>query len=159
MPDPGAKPKWLSSSRLADAAAYAINLHCSDARKGTEIPYVSHLFSVCGLVIADGGTEDEAIAGLLHDALEDHPERTSRAEIARRFGEHVAEIVAGCSDTPADYAGGVMPLWSRFNAGKADQIWYLSELARIFSECRADGLLLDEFLIVVQELARRVRET
>lgn len=111
MTAPDHQPAWQPSALLADAAAYAFELHRGDVRKSTRIPYIAHLLSVCGLVIADGGSEAEAAAALLHDALEDHPERTSRAEIARRFGDAVAAIVAGCSDTPEDYTGGPKPPW------------------------------------------------
>ena len=107
MPDEGRAPAWRPTALLAGATAFALDLHGADARKGTDTPYVSHLFSVCGLVIADGGSEDEAAAALLHDALEDHPERTSREDLAHRFGVRVAEIVAGCSDTPAGFAGAI----------------------------------------------------
>jgi len=100
--------------RLHSAVDYAYTLHKNDIRKGTAIPYISHLLNVCGLVLWDGGDEDEAIAGLLHDALEDHPEETSGAEINRRFGPKVAAIVSGCSDTPEDYRGGTKPPWRLF---------------------------------------------
>lgn len=58
-------------------------------RKGTDVPYVSHLLGVAALVLEDGGDEGEAIAALLHDALEDHAERLSADEIERRFGPRV----------------------------------------------------------------------
>jgi (p)ppGpp synthase/HD superfamily hydrolase len=71
-------------------------------RKGTKIPYLSHLLSACALVLESGGTEDEAIAALLHDAVEDQGGAPILAEIERRFGGAVAAIVKGCtdSDTP-----------------------------------------------------------
>jgi (p)ppGpp synthase/HD superfamily hydrolase len=66
-------------------------------RKGTSIPYLAHVLAVTALVLEDGGDEDEAIAGLLHDVLEDQPGRVTRGDIGRRFGERVAQIVEECS--------------------------------------------------------------
>lgn len=74
-------------------------LHRSQQRKSTEIPYVSHVLGVVSLVLEDGGTEDEAIAALLHDAVEDQGGAPTLELIRQRFGDAVAEIVAGCSDT------------------------------------------------------------
>jgi (p)ppGpp synthase/HD superfamily hydrolase len=99
------------TTRFDDALAYATHLHRQDVRKGADVPYVAHLLSVCALVLEDGGTEDEAVAALLHDALEDHPTTTDRREIASRYGERVLELVEGCTDTPADYLGGQKPPW------------------------------------------------
>ena len=75
------------------------------------MPYVSHLLSVAALVLEDGGDEAEAIAALLHDALEDAPDQISAEEIAQRFGSRVRDIVLACTDTPDDYAGGEKPEW------------------------------------------------
>jgi (p)ppGpp synthase/HD superfamily hydrolase len=85
--------------RFADALAWANRLHASQTRKGGTIPYVSHLFAVTGLVLEAGGDEDEAIAALLHDAIEDQGEQVTIEEIERRFGARVRAIVESCSDT------------------------------------------------------------
>lgn len=87
------------SSRFEEALIYATHLHAGQARKGSDIPYVSHLLSVAALVMEDGGSEDEVIAALLHDAVEDQGGWETRREIAGRFGEPVARIVDGCTDT------------------------------------------------------------
>lgn len=87
------------TDRYPEAVAFAHSVHRGHLRKGTQIPYLSHLVSVSGLVLEAGGSEDEAIAGLLHDALEDQGPRTSFEEIRDRFGEEVARIVRACSDT------------------------------------------------------------
>jgi len=89
----------ILTSRFADAFAYAAELHGRQTRKGTSIPYVSHLMSVAALVLEDGGDEDEAIGGLLHDAAEDQGGEATLAEIKRRFGDKVARIVDGCTDS------------------------------------------------------------
>ena len=89
------------STRFADAFAYALARHRKQLRKGTEIPYVSHLMQVSGLVLEAGGDEEQAIAGLLHDAIEDAPLGEAdhvREEILGRFGSRVLAIVEGCTD-------------------------------------------------------------
>ncbi len=86
------------TQRFDDALTYARELHAEQKRKGTEIPYISHLLSVTALVLEDGGDEDEAIAALLHDTVEDQGGRPRLEEVRRRFGEKVARIVEGCTD-------------------------------------------------------------
>lgn len=88
----------MLSNRFTDALTFAIQLHANQTRKGTQIPYISHLMAVCSLVLEHGATEDEAIAALLHDAVEDQGGAATREEIRRRFGEAVAAIVDGCTD-------------------------------------------------------------
>jgi (p)ppGpp synthase/HD superfamily hydrolase len=85
--------------RFNDAILYALELHAEQKRKGSGTPYVAHLLSVAALVIEDGGDEDQAIAGLLHDAVEDQGGRETMDAIRRRYGERVADIVHGCTDT------------------------------------------------------------
>lgn len=86
------------SGRFEEALVYAARLHAGQARKGTSIPYIAHLLAVAAIVLEHGGNEDEAIAALLHDAIEDQGGAATRAEIRRRFGETVVQIVDGCSD-------------------------------------------------------------
>ena len=76
--------------------SWAAELHSTQTRKGAGIPYVSHLMAVCSLVLEDGGSEDEAIAALLHDAIEDQGVRGD--EIEKRFGADVRRIVDGCTE-------------------------------------------------------------
>ena len=87
------------SSRLDEAFAYARSVHQHQTRKGTAAPYLGHLIGVASIVLDDGGSEDEAIAGLLHDAAEDHGGRDRLADIRRRFGDAVANIVEDCTDS------------------------------------------------------------
>lgn len=91
-------PDPILGDRFTDAARFAVELHARQARKATTIPYVTHLLAVCSLVLEDGGTEDEAIAALLHDGPEDQGGQPVLEEIRRRFGEEVAVIVDGLSD-------------------------------------------------------------
>ncbi|HYU58937.1 MAG TPA: HD domain-containing protein [Actinomycetota bacterium] len=86
------------TDRFRDALALAFDLHRGQVRKGTRIPYVSHLLGVCDLVLFDGGDEHEAIAALLHDAAEDQGGREVLERIRERFGKRVAGIVEACSD-------------------------------------------------------------
>jgi (p)ppGpp synthase/HD superfamily hydrolase len=81
------------------ALKYASRLHAKQTRKGSDAPYVSHLLAVAAIVLEHGGTEKEAIAALLHDAVEDQGGQATLVEIRRRYGKRVAGIVAACSDT------------------------------------------------------------
>jgi GTP pyrophosphokinase len=85
--------------RFADAFGFAAEAHATQQRKGKTTPYIAHLLSVAGLVIEHGGDEDTAIAGLLHDAVEDQGGRPMLERIRDRFGDRVAGIVEQCSDT------------------------------------------------------------
>jgi (p)ppGpp synthase/HD superfamily hydrolase len=95
-------PDPVLSVRFVDALAYATELHARQARKDTSIPYLTHLMAVCSLVLEDGGTEDEAVAALLHDGPEDQGGQATLDEIERRFGAHVASLVHGLTDTLED---------------------------------------------------------
>jgi GTP pyrophosphokinase len=85
--------------RFASAPVYACEIHAGQLRKGTDIPYISHLLGVTSIALDHGATEDEAIGALLHDAAEDAGGAPVIGEIRARFGPAAAEIVAGCSDT------------------------------------------------------------
>ena len=78
---------------------FAARLHADQTRKGSEVPYLSHLMGVTAIALEHGANEDEAIGALLHDAVEDRGGQATLQEIRRRFGNHVADIVEGCSDT------------------------------------------------------------
>jgi (p)ppGpp synthase/HD superfamily hydrolase len=86
------------TERFKDALCWATELHSNQRRKGSGIPYVAHLLGVASLVLEYGGDEDEAIAALLHDAVEDQGGQEIRQKIAAKFGETVAQIVDGCTD-------------------------------------------------------------
>ena len=101
------------TNRYAEALDYCFLIHKDQKRKGKSTPYIAHLLSVSALVLEDGGDEDEAIAALLHDMLEDQPDKTSREEISQRFGERVLHLVTSCTDTPPSYKGGVKPPWKQ----------------------------------------------
>lgn len=171
------------TTRFTDALTYAAAAHDGQLRKGTDLPYVSHLLSVAALVLDDGGSETEAIAALLHDVVEDQGGHERLLDVRARFGDEVADIVAACTgyDTTTDrgpwrerkerYVAHVatMPtaaqrvsladklhnarailrdyrrhgegLWDRFNAGRADQLWYLRALTGAFAPSSASPMV------------------
>lgn len=88
----------LLSSRFEEAFLVAHRLHAAQKRKGTQIPYISHLMAVASLVLEAGGDEDQVIAALLHDTVEDQGGYAILEEIHARFGERTASIVAGLTD-------------------------------------------------------------
>jgi hypothetical protein len=87
------------TARYAHAVEYAGVIHATQTRNGTNIAYISHLLGVSSLVLEAGGNEDEAIAGLLHDAVEDCGGLPRLADVRARFGDRVADIVLACSDS------------------------------------------------------------
>ena len=90
---------WVYSERLIRAMSAAAQIHAAQYRKGTTIPYLSHLLGTCSIAMEYGATEDEAIAALLHDAIEDgEPVEAARATVWT-FGDEVGRIVEGCTDS------------------------------------------------------------
>jgi len=86
------------TDRFTEALVYATRLHAGQGRKGNT-PYVGHLLAVTALVLEDGGDEDEAIAGLLHDAVEEQGGMPRLVDIRLKFGDRVAAIVASCTES------------------------------------------------------------
>jgi (p)ppGpp synthase/HD superfamily hydrolase len=115
------RPDPILADRFASAVATAVELHGEQARKGGAVPYVAHLLAVASLVLEDGGDEDEAIAGLLHDAAEDAGGRETLEAIRGYFGERVALIVAACSDAMPS-AGEAKPPWEVRKAAYIDEL-------------------------------------
>ncbi len=116
----------LLTERFEEALVLATRLHAGQLRKQSRVPYVAHLLGVAALVLEDGGDENEAIAALLHDAVEDQGGLKTLEEIRRRFGSAVAEIVEGCSDsytTPK-------PPWKERKSGFIESIRVAGEATR-----------------------------
>lgn len=88
-----------TTDRFESAMVYAHQVHRHQRRKGTGIPYIAHILGVAALAIEYGADEDEAIASLLHDAVEDGGGEARLAEIRAQFGDRVGDIVLGCSDS------------------------------------------------------------
>lgn len=89
----------ILSPRFEQAMHYASVIHSGQMRKGTEVPYLAHLLGVTSIALEYGANEDEAIGALLHDAGEDAGGEGRIADISFRFGDAVADIVSGCTDT------------------------------------------------------------
>ena len=90
------------STRFGEALRGAADLHARQFRKGTTVPYIAHLLGVASIALHQGADEDEAIAALLHDAIEDAPRELGANWVQNwlrfRFGERVLDIVEGCTD-------------------------------------------------------------
>jgi (p)ppGpp synthase/HD superfamily hydrolase len=86
------------TDKFESALIYATRLHARQIRKISGVPYIAHLLSVAALVLEAGGTEEEAIAALLHDSIEDQGGKSTREEVRRLFGETVVAIVDGCTE-------------------------------------------------------------
>lgn len=86
------------TERFSDALVYAVSLHRGQLRKGSGCPYISHLLAVVSLVMEAHGDEDECIAALLHDAIEDQGGSRTGEQIRHHFGNRVAGIVEACSE-------------------------------------------------------------
>src|SRR6266542_2931967 len=90
------------TSSFQEALLLASRLHAKQVRKGSDIPYVAHLLAVASIVLDYDGNEDEVIAALLHDAVEDQGGQPTLEEIRRRFGDTAAGIVEGCSESSTE---------------------------------------------------------
>jgi (p)ppGpp synthase/HD superfamily hydrolase len=95
-------PDSLYTGRFMDALRVAAELHASQRRKGTGVPYVAHLLGTCTIALEFGANEDQAIAALLHDAIEDVRPTTMAREAVANFGPEVLRIVEACTDSEAD---------------------------------------------------------
>jgi (p)ppGpp synthase/HD superfamily hydrolase len=120
----------MLGDRFDRALVYASHVHGGQVRKGTTaIPYLSHLLMVAGLVLEYGGDEDEAIAALLHDAVEDQGGLARRLDIDCRFGPRVAAIVDGCTDA----VGSPKPAWRARKEAYLRHLDTVSASARLVS--------------------------
>ena len=95
-------PTALLTDRFDNALVFASQLHRAQVRKGSGSPYIGHLLAVCSLVIENQGDEDQTIAALLHDAVEDQGGKPTLKEIRNRYGDAVAKIVSDCTDAWTD---------------------------------------------------------
>src|SRR5258708_19218915 len=85
------------TDRFDRALLYATHVHGGQVRKGTSVPYIAHLLAVAATVLEYDGSEDMAIAALLHDAVEDQGGEPRLADIRNRFGDRVADTVRSFS--------------------------------------------------------------
>ena len=122
-------PSGMPKSKLPNALALAVQAHEGQVRKSTTIPYISHPMAVCSIALEFGATEDQAIAALLHDAIEDGGIQYANI-IKAQFGDHVHNLVQGCTDGTPDASGKKAPWLDRKTA-------YLQHL-----EAASDDVLL-----------------
>jgi (p)ppGpp synthase/HD superfamily hydrolase len=94
----------MQMSKLPTALAIALDAHKTQIRKGTSIPYISHPMAVASIALEFGATEDQAIAALLHDAIEDGGASYAHS-IEALFGTYVLTLVQGCTDGIPDQSG------------------------------------------------------
>jgi len=99
----------LLTDRFLAAFSKTFTLHREQLRKSSQTPYIAHLMSVSALVMENGGNEDQAIAALLHDAVEDAGGLDTLAEIRAEFGDTVADLVDGCTDSYTQPKGAWKP--------------------------------------------------
>jgi (p)ppGpp synthase/HD superfamily hydrolase len=117
-------------TRLAEAVAFAFAVHADQRRKGTTIPYIAHLMSVAALVLEHGGDEEQAIAGLLHDVIEDFGAEQDNI-IKERFGLRVVAIVRACTDADAI----PKPPWRERKERYIEHLEQVSEDVLLVSAC------------------------
>jgi (p)ppGpp synthase/HD superfamily hydrolase len=101
----------MLTQRFAQGLELAVRAHDGQVRKGTSIPYIAHPMGVASIALEYGADEDQAIAALLHDAVEDGGAEYEQ-EIRERFGARVADLVMGCTDGIPD-ATGQKPPWKQ----------------------------------------------
>ncbi len=128
------------TDRFTRAVDYARIAHAAQVRKGTDIPYITHLLGVAALVIEFGGNEDQAIAGLLHDTIEDCGE-AHEAMIRAQFGDAVADIVVACTDGTAEGKGSLVDVeakrrdWTRRKLNYLQHLGHAAEGTLLVSAC------------------------
>lgn len=105
----------MQLSKLPNALALALEAHQTQIRKGTHIPYISHPMAVASIALEFGATEDQAVAALLHDAIEDGGEPYAK-RIEGLFGAHILSLVQGCTDGTHDSTGKKAPWIDRKTA-------------------------------------------
>lgn len=106
--------------RFEDALGFAARLHAAQVPKGSGTPYIGHLLAVAAIAVEHGATEDEPIAALLHDAVEDQGGRPTLERIRERYGDDVAAIVLGCTDSDEAHEPSWRPRKERYLAHLAE---------------------------------------
>ncbi|MEQ8541183.1 MAG: HD domain-containing protein [Coleofasciculus sp. D1-CHI-01] len=117
------------SQRFTDALTFTTELHANQTRKGNGVPYIAHLLAVASIALEYGANEEEAIAALLHDAIEDQGGAATREEIRRRFGDTITDIVDGCTDADTT----PKPPWHQRKAAYIAHIHTASASVRLVS--------------------------
>lgn len=121
------EPDVRLTPRFTEALDYARVQHAQQVRKGSGIPYLYHLLGVASLVLEHGGDEDQAIAGLLHDVIEDCGSR-HEAVLRERFGDRVAGIVLACTDGTEESKAAATTPEEKYQNWRARKLAYLEHL-------------------------------
>jgi (p)ppGpp synthase/HD superfamily hydrolase len=158
--EPEASParRW-DLAFVQEAARYAETAHADDRRKGTDIPYLSHLWGVAALVMDHGGDDRQVAAALLHDVVEDHGGEARLADVRSRFGDDVADMVADLSDSVVDTTAGVpKPPWEERKRAYLDHLTQVADRSALVSA--ADKLhnlraITSDYRMIGSELWRR----
>jgi (p)ppGpp synthase/HD superfamily hydrolase len=136
-------PDPALGARFREALVFAFQLHSHQVRKASRTPYISHLLSAAATAIQFGADEDEAIAALLHDAIEDQGGERTRQEIRELFGERVVEIVNGCTDSDTN----PKPPWRQRKEAYLDHLKSAPHSVRLVVACdklhNARSILID----------------
>jgi (p)ppGpp synthase/HD superfamily hydrolase len=131
-----AVPTVVLGDRFERALVLAARWHRLQARKSTYTPYLGHLLAVCELVMTAGGDEDECIAALMHDAVEDQGGAARLEDIRREFGDRVASIVAEVTEPgTTEVTGARKPPWEERKRGYLDHIAVATPAAVLVSIC------------------------
>lgn len=135
------------TNRFNDALVFAAQLHAGQVRKGTDIPYIAHLLAVASIALENGADEDEAIAALLHDAIEDRGGGKSVLLVSASDKLHNARAILN------DYHQLGESLWDKFNGGRDGTLWYYRSLVETFKENeQSPKALINELEYVVSEI-------
>jgi (p)ppGpp synthase/HD superfamily hydrolase len=127
---------WQDFDLVQRAAVFAAETHALDLRKGTTVPYLSHLWSVAALVLEHGGSDEQVAAGLLHDVVEDHGGRARLEQVRGRFGDEVARLVEALSDTVVDTtSGAAKPPWRERKTAYLAHLAAVDERIALVSAC------------------------
>jgi len=135
------------TARFDNAMVYAHRVHQDQRRKGTGIPYIAHVLAVAAIALEYGATEDEAIGALLHDAAEEGGGEARLAEIRAQFGDDVADIVFGCSDSLVEHPEERRP-WRERKEAYIDHVAHAGESVCLVSaadKLHNVGAILREF--------------
>ena len=147
------RPRFRLTESFEHAVGYANRIHANQTRKGTDIPYMTHLLGVASLVLENGAqSEDEVIAALLHDAAEDQGGRERLDDIREQFGEEVGHIVDVCTDSYVD----PKPPWRQ---RKEAYVTHVLELVELGSDEPALRVSLADKVHNVRALLADARES
>ena len=123
----------IEQDRLAAALALAHDAHRMQKRKGTDVPYIAHPMAVASLVLEHGGSEDQAIAALLHDTIEDGGEAYAD-RIDAAFGPEVLAMVRDCTDGSFEHKAAARTPHAKYANWRERKLQYMQHLRTMPAE-------------------------